>query len=105
MAKTQPAPGETPDMTAVDIGSLLAQSGASSISILKIDIEAAERYVFAENYEPWLAAVENLVIELHDQACCEVFFRAIQGLPLDVTHSGELTVCRRQPDQAMQRAA
>ena len=52
-----------------------------------------------------LAAAENLVIELHDQTCHEVFFRAIQGLPLDVTRSGELTVCRRKQGPAMQRAA
>jgi FkbM family methyltransferase len=87
---------ESPDMTAVDIGSLLAESGCASISILKIDIEAAERIVFGENYQSWLAAVENLVIELHDDECREVFFRAIRGLPFKVSQCGELTVCRRQ---------
>jgi FkbM family methyltransferase len=98
-------PGETPDITAINIGSLLAESGCSSISILKIDIEAAERYVFAENCQPWLAAVENLVIELHDAACREVFFRAIRGLPLAISRCGELTVCRRLPADAMSKAA
>jgi FkbM family methyltransferase len=87
--------GETPDMTAVDIASLLAEAGYPTISILKIDIEAAERYVFAENHKAWLGAVENLVIELHDDECRETFFRAIRGLPFQVTQSGELTVCRR----------
>ena len=87
--------GEMPDMTAVDIPSLLAETGYPTISILKIDIEAAERYVFAENHEAWLGAVENLVIELHDDECRETFFRAIRGLPFQVTQSGELTVCRR----------
>jgi FkbM family methyltransferase len=97
--------GETPDMTAVDIGSLWAESGSRSISILKIDIEAAERYVFAENYESWLSAVENLVIELHDQECREVFFRAIRGLALKVSQCGELTVCRRMAQISTLRAA
>lgn len=97
--------GETPDIPAVDIGSLLAQSGCSSISILKIDIEAAERYVFAENYQPWLDAVENMVIELHDPQCREVFFRAIRNLPLRVFQCGELTVCQRLPRRGMQLAA
>jgi FkbM family methyltransferase len=98
-------PEETPDMTAVDIASLLADSGYPTISILKIDIEAAERYVFAENHQPWLAAVENLVIELHDDECRRVFFQAIRGLPLKVTQSGELTVCRRDVPRAVRRAA
>jgi len=98
-------PEETPDMTAVDIASLLADAGYPTISILKIDIEAAERYLFAENYQPWLAAVENLVIELHDDDCRRVFFQAIRGLPFKVTQSGELTVCRRQYRPAMRLAA
>ncbi len=96
---------ETPDMTAVDIGSLLELSGCASISILKIDIEAAERYVFTENYRPWLQVVENLVIELHDDQCREIFFRAIRGLPLRVSQCGELTVCQRVPNRTMRVAA
>jgi FkbM family methyltransferase len=97
---------ETPDMTAVDIGSLLAEAGYPTISILKIDIEAAERYVFAENHEAWLGAVENLVIELHDEECRRIFFRAIRGLPFKVTQSGELTVCRRvAAPRSLRRAA
>jgi FkbM family methyltransferase len=98
-------PEETPDMTAVDIASLLASAGYPTISILKIDIEAAERYVFAENHQAWLGAVENLVIELHDDDCRRVFFRAIRGLPFKVSQSGELTVCRRQRPSAMRLAA
>ncbi|MCI0360353.1 MAG: FkbM family methyltransferase [Planctomycetaceae bacterium] len=97
---------ETPQMTAVDIASLLADAGYPTISVLKIDIEAAERYVFAENYEAWLDAVENLVIELHDDECRQVFFRAIRGRPFKVSQSGELTVCRRTAaTRAWRRAA
>jgi FkbM family methyltransferase len=99
------AADETPDLTAVDIGSLLAESGCSSISILKIDIEAAERHVFAHNYRHWLDAVEYLVIELHDRECRDVFFRAIRGLPLAVSQCGELTVCRRMAGTLRRAAA
>jgi hypothetical protein len=97
---------ESPDMTAVDIGTLWVESGYPAISILKIDIEAAERFVFAENCGRWLGAVENLVIELHDDECRRVFFDAIRGLPLRVSQSGELTVCRRMAaPRRMHRAA
>jgi FkbM family methyltransferase len=97
--------GETPDMTAVDIGSLLAESGHRTISILKIDIEAAEQYVFADNYRGWIDRVDHLVIELHDQECQDIFFQAIRGLPFKVSQSGELTVCRWQGQRSQVRAA
>ena len=87
--------GERPDVQAIDIGTLLADSGETSISILKIDIEAGERFLFADNYQSWIGRVDKLVIELHDDECTRIFQKAIDGLPLDVTRCGELTVCRR----------
>lgn len=89
-------PGETPQMTAVDIGTLLGESGRSRISILKIDIERAEAIVFASNFESWIDKVDNLVIELHDEECQRIFFKAIEGQGFEISHSGELTVCRRR---------
>jgi hypothetical protein len=79
---------------------VLAQSGHDRISILKIDIEGAEHAVFsAPNVASWLPLVDCLVIELHDDThfgpCTEVFQRAIADQPFDVSHVGELTVCRR----------
>lgn len=89
-------PGETPQMMAVDIGTLLRESGKSRISILKIDIERAEAVVFASNFESWIDKVDNLVIELHDEECQRIFFKAIEGQGFEISHSGELTVCRRR---------
>jgi FkbM family methyltransferase len=94
------APGEVPTLHAVDIPTLLAQSGRDRISILKIDIEGAEFAVFsAPNVASWLPLVDCLVIELHDDThfgpCTEVFQRAIADQPFDVSQVGELTVCRR----------
>lgn len=90
--------GEPPNVQAIDIGTLLANSGESTISILKIDIEAGEQFLFAENYQSWIARVDNLAIELHDDDCSRIFHNAIAGLPLDITHCGELTVCKRRVD-------
>jgi FkbM family methyltransferase len=87
--------GETPQMRGVDIGSLLEAAGKKSISLLKIDIERAEATVFASNYAHWIGQVDNIVIELHDRTCEDVFFRAIQGLPFSISRCGELTVCKR----------
>ena len=87
--------GEEPAMTAVDIGTLLDNSGFDRISILKVDIEGAESVVFGANYMHWINRVDNLVIELHSDECHSVFMKAINGLGFTLTHSGELTVCKR----------
>ncbi|OWK35994.1 SAM-dependent methyltransferase [Fimbriiglobus ruber] len=89
-------PGEQPEFTATDIGTLLAESGADRISILKIDVEKAETEIFARNYESWIDRVDVLVIELHDDECRNVFFRALSGRPFQIREAGELTVCHRQ---------
>jgi FkbM family methyltransferase len=86
--------GEAPAMTATDIGTLLAESGHTRISILKIDIEGAEKIVFDAPC-PWLSRVDNLVIELHSAACEASFSKAIQGEGFAVSTCDELTVCTR----------
>jgi FkbM family methyltransferase len=92
--------GETGDLRAEDIGSVLSQSGHERISILKMDIEGAEAQVFSENYESWIDYVDNIVIELHDDSAfgnaSTVFTKAIAGRGFTVSRCGELTVCKRR---------
>lgn len=89
--------GETPTMMAIDIGTLFDNSGCERISILKVDIEGAEKVVFASNFERWIDKVDNLVIELHSDECRSVFMAAIAGQGFVLSECDELTVCRRQP--------
>lgn len=93
------AHGEEPSLFAVDIPTILRESGYSRISILKIDIEGAEAVLFSKNYEAWIDQVDNLVIELHDDSsfgnATEIFERAIDGRGFSVRRCGELTVCKR----------
>ena len=92
-------PGEEPDVNAIDIGTLLRNSGHDRISILKMDIEGAEGVVFAKNYEQWIDRVDSIVIELHDDSsfgdCSAVFLKAIEGRGFSVSRYGGLTVCKR----------
>lgn len=93
------APEEPGGFDAIDLGGILEASGHERISILKMDIEGAEAVVLAQNTEPWIDRVDNLAIELHDDAgfgdSRGAFERAIEGGGWTVSRSGELTVCRR----------
>jgi len=94
------APNEAATIEAIDLSGVLASSGHHRISILKIDIEGAECVLFsAPNAGAWLAKVDCLAVELHDDThfgpCTEVFHRAIAGRGFALTQSGELTICRR----------
>jgi FkbM family methyltransferase len=93
-------PDETPDFQAKDIFTLLEESGNDRVSILKIDIEGAEAVVFRSNYSSWLERVDNIVIELHDDtafgSASEIFFSAIKDRAFDISHHGELVLCRSQ---------
>jgi len=86
---------EKPDIYAVDIGTLLADSGFQNIDVLKVDIERAEEVVFSRNYESWIDKVDTFVIELHDEQCQEVFYNALKRGTFKFSRSGELTIVRR----------
>ena len=80
---------------ALDIDSVLKDSGYERISLLKIDIEGAEAEVFAKNYESWLPKVDHIVIELHGPECEKIFHEAIRGQDFSISSCDELTVCKR----------
>ncbi len=86
--------GEMPDIMGMDIGSVSKDLSLDRIDILKIDIERSEVEVFSKNYENWLCKVRNLVIELHDKECENVFFRALSNYDYQLTRAGELTICK-----------
>lgn len=88
-------PGEQPAMKTLDIGTILDRSGFERISILKMDIEGAERIVFESNYERWLSRVDNIVMDLEDAECERVFKKAIAGEDFEVTTCDHQTVCQR----------
>jgi|GEM_PF-2898415 len=82
-----------PDQAALDSGStiraqtideLIRLSGFPHIDILKLDIEGAEREIFAADTGSWLPLVRMIVVELHDRikpGCTQSFEQAVSGLP------------------------
>ncbi|MBI4341873.1 MAG: FkbM family methyltransferase [Candidatus Omnitrophica bacterium] len=88
------AEGEVADVEAVSLTDVLAANGVERVDILKVDIEQSERVVFAKGYAPWLNRTKNIVIELHDDECEQVFFQALQPYRYQLSRSGESTVVR-----------
>src|SRR5262249_34904883 len=87
-------PGETGDIDGVTIGEGLNNSPYDRIDILKIDIEGAEKFLFDETCDQWLARTNNLAIELHDDECQVAFFRAMQKYTYQLETWKNLTFCR-----------
>lgn len=93
-------PGETANVDAIDVGSLIDMAPVERRSIVKMDVEGAEAIIFAQNFEAWIERVDAIAIELHDDSdfgrASEVFFSAIQGRGFNVSRCGERTVCKRR---------
>lgn len=94
VAVKEAAPDEPADLQAVSIGELLDQSGHERIALLKIDIEGSEAELFAQGTESWLGRVDNLVIELHGEACEHAFYEAIKPYDFHIQASGGVVICR-----------
>jgi len=89
---------EHADFEGIDIASVLAASGYDRISLLKVDVEGAEAVIFRGDLR-WLDRVDAIAIELHDDSLfgngSQIFFEAIRDQDFVVSHSEELTICRR----------
>jgi FkbM family methyltransferase len=72
----------TADFNTLTITDILNEYNIQYIDLLKLDIETAEKQLFAENYSEWLPRVKVIVIELHDwmqEGCSKSFFTAINN--------------------------
>ena len=91
---------DTDAFKTVTISKLLKDSGFDEIDLLKIDIEGAEKEVFAaENVHDWLSKVNVLVIELHDRmkrGCSKNFFNAISKYDWHFAFRGENLIFIRE---------
>ncbi len=72
--------GSKDAVTAYSLSSLCRQYGISKIDLLKVDIEGAEKEVFAKSAD-WLKNVSSVVIELHErlsEGCNKSVFEAVK---------------------------
>lgn len=80
---------------AIDLGTVLRDSGFSRIALLKMDIEGAETQVLRSARIDWLARVERFFIELHDEEARAALALALSGHTFSLAERGEVTIGRR----------
>ena len=79
-------------LTAVTIPELIQMSGCERVSVLKLDIEGAEKDLFSSGAAEWLGLVDLIIIELHDRyrpGCSSTFYRALAGFEFGQFPMGE----------------
>ncbi|HEX8531606.1 MAG TPA: FkbM family methyltransferase [Cytophagales bacterium] len=87
--------GEAAGLPGVTVEDVLRRYGFSHLDVLKIDIEGAERFVFADNghVRRFLAKVRFIAIEIHDEFNVrEQILRQLTENHFDYFHHGELTI-------------
>jgi FkbM family methyltransferase len=91
-------PGEPGEIEAVGIPALLERTGCDRIDILKIDVEGAERHLFAEGCHDWLSRIDCLAVEAHDDECRDTVMRAIARYQFNVVRRRETIFCFQRPN-------
>lgn len=82
-------------LRAVTMHDLLKFSGAARISLLKLDVQGAEKTVFDEGCHPWLERTDVIMLELHDlevPSCGRTVFRELVKYDFQMRHNAH-TVC------------
>jgi len=86
--------GESADVTAVSLATVMKCQGWDRIDLLKVDIERSEMEVFSSGYEAWLPFTRNIAIELHGADCERVFLSALSTYEYQLHSAGERVMCR-----------
>lgn len=89
------------------IDELMARAGATTIDILKIDIEGGEKQIFGGDVG-WLERVRMVIIELHDRFvpdCSRVVYDAMRRYDFVETVRGENHIFHRRDLQFANRGA
>jgi FkbM family methyltransferase len=89
------ATADADTIEAFDMATLLDRYGLETLDLLKIDIEGAEREIFAADDLGWLERVRCIQIELEDAASRETFFGALAGQGFEFVQNREVTVAVR----------
>ncbi len=95
MVETLTQPTEN-SIKGVTINGLMKEYQIPSISILKIDIEGAEKEVFEFNNTPWIHSSDCIITELHDwlkPGISQIFFKEMARFDWITYVRGENILC------------
>lgn len=80
---------DDPDaFNAICLASLMKRYDIEYIDILKLDVEGAERELFAENVDYWISRTRCILVELHDWIkadCSKTVFKALASYNFKTT--------------------
>jgi FkbM family methyltransferase len=88
-------PGDPEAIAAISLKTLLEESGAKEISLLKLDIEGAELDILEGQPENWIRNTRVLSIELHDRirpGCSDALENLLNGRQYREYQQGEYRV-------------
>ena len=77
---------------------IMDKYNSSTIDLLKVDIEGAEKELFSSNYEYWLPRTKVLIIETHDrlkQGCSKSIFAALASYNFSLDIKGNTLIFHR----------
>jgi len=80
----------------VTLDQLMERLQLSRIDLMKLNVEGAEREIFA-NCEGWIDRVEAVVVKLHDRlkpGCTSSFFEGARGFDREWTQAGSVCMSR-----------
>ena len=96
--RLETAAGEDPSaLRAYTIPDLLRERGWTRVDLVKVDVEGAEREIFAARDIGWLRGTRALIVELHDRTtpgCAQALFKVLQGMNYDVQQRGDTLLVR-----------
>lgn len=87
--------GDDARVRSITLSTLMANAGADTIDILKMDIEGAEYQIFSSGNNEWLRRVRMLIVELHESihpGVEELFMKAAGSVPHRMFVKGENTI-------------
>jgi FkbM family methyltransferase len=92
---TEPA-GEGHAVSAITMDRLMSHYGIDYVDILKVDIEGAEKEVFADT-SAWIDRVGSIIVELHERlksGCNRSFYNATSGFSQEWLHGENVFVSK-----------
>jgi len=91
--------GANTKCAAFSLPTILEQSGADEIDILKVDIEGAELELFSKNPDPWLSRTRYITMEIHSTEAYAAVQAATKRHGFIARQYRELYIFLKQPSK------